>query len=119
MYCYPCKDHPFVNVIPLNVYQVIQRGCDYLGMKVKNVLSKEKTDSLVEARFILIHLIKFNPHFRFSLKEIAKIFNKNDHTTIVHAIKKIKIYYEIDERFKRKLEGAHYFLYGSLQFLVI
>jgi hypothetical protein len=108
-----------VHSVPPNVYQVIQRGCDYLGVKMKHVLSKTKTDSLVEARFILIHLIKFNPHFRFSLNEIAKIFNKNDHTSVVHAIKKIKVYYEVDERFKKKLEGAHYFIYGSLQFLVI
>ena len=86
---------------------------------MKKVLSKERTDALVEARFILIHLIKYNPHFSFSLQEIANIFNKNDHTSIIHAIRKVKIYYEVDQRFRKKLENAHYFIYGSLQFLVI
>ena len=119
MNCYPCKDHPFVYDAPINVLKVIEKGCEYLGIKMKNVLSKVRTDSLVEARFILIHLIKYNPHFNYSLSEIANIFNKNDHTSIIHAIKKVKVYYEVDERFKKKLEGAHYFIYGSLQYLVI
>jgi chromosomal replication initiation ATPase DnaA len=119
MYCYPCLNHPFEHFVPPNVYKIIEKGCEYLGVKMKNVLSKLRTQNLVEARFILMHLIKYNPHFNFSLNEIAKIFNKNDHTSVIHALKKVRDFYEVEQDFKRKLEGTHYFIYGTLSYMVV
>jgi chromosomal replication initiator protein len=118
MYCPPCQDHPFEKVAPLNSRSIIEQGCDYLGVNPVRILSRERTRHLVDARYILMHMLRNNPHFSYSMKELARLFKKDDHTSVVHGLKKVKDYYEVDPHFRTKLEGAHYFVYGHHNYLV-
>lgn len=118
MNCSPCKEHPFVAHIPLEVDNVINDACKYLCVRKESIMGKRRDKHLVDARSIIYHLIRFNPHFNYGLKTIGKIFDK-DHTSILHSLQNVPRFVQVDEDYKHKIEGCHKFVYGSLKYFVL
>ena len=118
MNCIPCKEHPFTKTIPLDVDNIINDACKFLCVKKESVMGKRRDKHLVDARSIIYHLIRYNPHLNYGYKKIGNIFNK-DHTTVIHSVQNVPKFVEVDEDYKHKIEGCHNYVYGSLKYFVI
>lgn len=57
------------------------------GFSIDDLLSSSRLAHLVRARQIAIHVCR--NHMVLSYPAIAKAFNRNDHTTVMHAVGKI------------------------------
>lgn len=68
-----------------NIQRVVS---DYYHIKLSQLLSQERTRSLARPRQIAMALSK--ELTTSALSEIAKAFNKNDHTTVLHACRQIE-----------------------------
>ncbi|WP_172599018.1 helix-turn-helix domain-containing protein [Buchnera aphidicola] len=80
---------------------VIQRKvATYFNIKKSDIISSKRSKFIVEPRQIAMFLIKKLTDYSYS--EIGKAFGKKNHTTVLHACKKInylkkkknKIYYD-------------------------
>jgi len=70
--------------------------CMHFGVAVDDVLSARRTANVVLPRQIAVYLAKLlTPR---SLPEIGRLFGGRDHTTILHAIRKIEALRQSDER---------------------
>ena len=83
--------------------EILKAVADSYGIPEKNILSMKRKKSFVEPRQVAMYLC--NKLTKYSLTEIAERFNRKDHTTVLHACKKITALCENDIKLKEKLEG--------------
>ncbi|HUU27328.1 MAG TPA: chromosomal replication initiator protein DnaA [archaeon] len=76
---------------------------DIYGMPGKAILSFKRKQSFVEPRQIAMYLC--NKLTKYSLNEIADSFKRKDHTTVLHACRKIAKRCEEDTEFKATVES--------------
>jgi chromosomal replication initiator protein len=81
----------------------------YYGLTRHDILSDRRTAEEVKARHVAMYLAKTLTHK--SLPNIGNLFNKRDHTTVLHAVEKMKRLLETD----RKLAKDVATLEGKLQ----
>lgn len=62
---------------------ILDIGCEYFSIKKDHILSKTRPDRIVYPRHCVMYLMCLLTDL--SLNEIAVIFNKKDHTTVIHA----------------------------------
>jgi chromosomal replication initiator protein len=87
------------NVTIEQISQIVSRE---LNIKPSDIKSKKRTQSIVNARRIIIYLARnLTPN---SMPQIAIYFGMKDHTAISHAMKKINEMIENDENLKVFLE---------------
>jgi len=76
-------------IIPLTRTQEIKRlVCQQLGVERSELVSARRTDKLTFARAVAYFLLR-DRHGK-SLPEIGRRFGGRDHTTVLHAIKKLE-----------------------------
>jgi len=63
--------------------------CKYFNVKLEDIKSSSRSSNLVYPRQIAMYLCKEVAHL--SLKQIGKDFGGRDHTTVIHACKKIEV----------------------------
>ena len=76
---------------------------DDFGTPVKAILSLKRKKSFVEPRQTAMYLC--HKLTKLSLPEIAEFFKRKDHTTVMHACRKIAKICEDDVDFKLKVDG--------------
>lgn len=114
MYCNACDDHPFkTQTKRLNPFEVIERSCDFLGLKEQDVLSKKRHRRLCEARFMIGDLLYHDKYLNLSLANIGFILGGRDHTTILHGKKMIDDLIFSNPDFKEKLFNLHLYVYRT------
>ena len=91
----------------LSAKEIITYICTYYKVKYDDLLSNSRKQPLTTVRHITATLLMDNTDL--NLNEIGKILNR-DHSSILHAHKKIDIYFEVDKRFKLQFE---HFLFKS------
>ena len=64
--------------------------------------SKSRKQSMVNARSVAMYLAR--TYTGKSLIEIAKFFNRTDHTTVIHAVKKIEQQINSDDLIAHQVE---------------
>ncbi|NPV88084.1 chromosomal replication initiator protein DnaA [Coprothermobacteraceae bacterium] len=72
----------------LSAQTIAEQVASYFGMTLDELKSSKRSQDLVVPRQIAMYLIR--QHTDMSYPEIASFFNKKDHTTVMHAIDKIK-----------------------------
>jgi chromosomal replication initiator protein len=72
----------------VTVDNIIKTVAEYYKIKVSDLLSKRRTSSLARARQIAMALSKELTHH--SLPELGRAFGGRDHTTVLHAFRKIQ-----------------------------
>lgn len=77
----------------VSVDNIIKIVCEYYHLKKEELTSLRRTAKFAQARQVGMALIKELTHH--SYPEIAKIFKKSNHTTVMYAVKKID-----NERFR-------------------
>jgi hypothetical protein len=81
---------------PLRISDIINAAIKaFPGISKNDILSPRRTADVVRVRQISMYLAK--EMTRKSLPEIGRCFGGRDHTTAIHAVKKIKAKIEIDE----------------------
>jgi chromosomal replication initiator protein len=84
----------------------VQRAvADRLGVSVAALLSPSRVAPVAQARQIAMYLTRELTHL--SLPAIAKAFNRRDHTTVMHAIRKVERRALEDAALSRTLEQLH------------
>ncbi|MFK7959235.1 MAG: chromosomal replication initiator protein DnaA [Phycisphaerales bacterium] len=71
-----------------NVQIIIETVAKYYDLKLPDLLSRRKQKSIAVPRQIGMYLAR--QHTRYSLEEIGGYFGGRDHTTVMHAVRKIE-----------------------------
>lgn len=82
---------------------IIHKTCEHFGVKRTDLMSKKRTADLVRVRHIAIYLCQ--KHTKLSATELARRFGLKDHSTISHAIKKVRLMLNTDEGYRHTFEG--------------
>lgn len=88
----PCEHPEIVEIVEtesrLTMRRIQDVTCDHFGVLRSDILSTRRTAPLVRARHVAVYLCK--TQVSRSLPEIGRAFGNRDHTTILHAIRKVK-----------------------------
>ena len=71
----------------INIQQILDAVTKYYGVKASDLLGKRRNKSVAFPRQVCMFLAR--RHTRFSLEEIGGQFGGRDHTTVLHAFRKI------------------------------
>lgn len=112
--CFPCVNH---NLKPstkfINPDAIITEVCNYLGVSVGRIIGNKRTAKLVNARHLIADILYRDRFLNMSMAEIGRLLGGRDHSSIVHAVKKITDYCETDEQFREQYRKLFIFLYDS------
>ena len=75
------------NTKSINVEHIQNLVCSYFKLNIQELLSPRRSRSLARPRQIAMYLAK--QHTTNSLPDIGRKFSNRDHTTVIHAVKKI------------------------------
>jgi chromosomal replication initiator protein len=87
----------------IDTAEIVSAVCKYFSITKEEILSGKRKKELVLPRQIAIYLIR--EQTTKSLPEIGKIMGGKDHTTIMHAEKKISDLLKIDKYVKESVEN--------------
>lgn len=75
---------------------------EYFGIKVQDLSSRKRPENIANARQIAMHITRNLTEY--SLVQIGQYFGGKDHTTVMHAIKKVDQLIKSDEKFKATID---------------
>lgn len=76
------------------------------GFSVADICGKRRTAEVALARQVAMYICR--NHTESSLQQIAHDFGKKDHTTVLHAVKKIEMLSKEDQRVKKIVEDIEH-----------
>ena len=86
----------------ITIEDIQKRTCDFFGIKMSDLLSSRRLQSLTKPRQIAMFLCKILT--TKSYPEIGRKFGGRDHATVIHAVKKIQEVYESDAEFAHEVD---------------
>jgi len=87
---------------PVLVEDIQKVVCDYFGIRISDIKSKRRSKSLVVPRQIAMYLSK--NLCKISLSDIGEKFGGKDHSTVIHAIKKVETQLKNDRQLIQTIE---------------
>ncbi len=75
---------------------------EYYGIKIQDLSSRKRPENIANARQIAMHITRNLTDY--SLVQIGQYFGGKDHTTVMHAIKKVDQLIKSDDKFKITLD---------------
>lgn len=88
----------------VKVSTVIRFVSKSFGVSVKDIKGKRRTKEVALARQVAMYILR--EELDYNLEEVAKFVNRNDHTTVIHAVDKIKSMIMTDDGFKEQVVGV-------------
>tara|TARA_B100000029_G_scaffold134300_1_gene128613 strand:+ start:1064 stop:2452 length:1389 start_codon:yes stop_codon:yes gene_type:complete len=95
------KDFINYNNKSINVEFIQNAVATYFNLGIQEMLSARRSRSLARPRQIAMYLAK--QHTTNSLPDIGRKFSNRDHTTVIHAIKKIEELIDKDNEIKKNI----------------
>jgi len=95
------KDFINSNNKSINVESIQNIVASYFNLNIQEMLSVRRSRSLARPRQIAMYLAK--QHTTNSLPDIGRKFSNRDHTTVIHAVKKINELIEKDEEIRKNV----------------
>lgn len=86
----------------VKVPHIIRIVANEFKLTVKEIKGRRRTEEIAFARQVCMFILRED--FGFKLDQIAKFLERNDHTTVIHAVDKIKSKLMINEGFKIQLD---------------
>ena len=86
----------------VTIDEIIRKVTDHYGVNLTDMLSARRTRSIARPRQVAMYLSK--KLTSKSLPEIGRRFGKRDHTTVIHAVKKIEELQSIDTQIAKDIE---------------
>lgn len=87
---------------PVDHSRIIKACAEHFGVSVKDITNGGRTKQLALARQVAMYLLR--AALSLSLKEIGGLFGNKDHTTVMHAIKRVGELRAQDPSFAARLE---------------
>jgi chromosomal replication initiator protein len=87
---------------PLDPKRLIAACAEHFGVSVHDLTNGGRTKQLALARQVAMYMMRRT--LRLSLKEIGQLFDGKDHTTVMHAIRKVEELRVTDPGFASRLE---------------
>jgi len=72
----------------IKIPKVLKEVSKAMGVTVKDIKGPRRTKDVALARQVCMYILR--EEFGYKLEEIAKFLNREDHTTVIHAIDKVK-----------------------------
>jgi len=94
----------------VTIDEIIRKVTDHYGVNLTDMLSARRTRSIARPRQVAMYLSK--KLTSKSLPEIGRRFGKRDHTTVIHAVKKIEELQSIDNQISNDIEVLRRMLEG-------
>ena len=95
------KDFINCNVKSINVETIQNIVAAHFNLNIQEMLSARRSRSLARPRQIAMYLAK--QHTSNSLPDIGKKFSNRDHTTVIHAVKKIEELMKKDDEIRQSV----------------
>ena len=95
------KDFVSYNSKSINVESIQNIVAIHYNLNIQEMLSSRRSRSLARPRQIAMYLAK--QHTTNSLPEIGRKFSNRDHTTVIHAVKKIEELIKKDNEIKQNI----------------
>jgi hypothetical protein len=100
------RDHPSIREIQTAV-------CKHYGVKLADMLSARRTAIVVRPRQVAMYLCKeLTPH---SLPQLGRRFGGRDHTTVLHAVRKVPAVSRVDAELAQDIAILFETITGTLQ----
>lgn len=87
----------------LKPVDIIKTVSNQFHISTANLRGPSRTKNLVEARHLAMYLL--HQELGITLEEIGRIFNGRDHTSVIHAVEKIRYQLEDNEQLKTHLSA--------------
>lgn len=87
--------------IPKNMEEIIESIANYYNLSPKDIIGTSRSSQFMEARQVAMYCIK--KHLKTSLQQIGEYFSGRDHTSVLHATKKIEKKIKEDSEFWKKI----------------
>lgn len=88
---------------PLTFQSIMDVVSSEFGFSPEDICGKRRTAEVALARQVAMYMCR--THTESSLQQIAKDFGKKDHTTVLHALKKIEMLMKEDARVRKIVEN--------------
>tara|TARA_B100000686_G_C16253701_1_gene695722 strand:- start:110 stop:679 length:570 start_codon:yes stop_codon:yes gene_type:complete len=95
------KDFIIYNNNTINIESIQNIVANHFSLKLPEMLSPRRSRSLARPRQIAMYLAK--QHTTNSLPDIGRKFSNRDHTTVIHAVKKIEELIKKDNEVKQNV----------------
>lgn len=84
---------------------IVKKVAEYYQLDAELLKKETRIKNVVEARSICYLLLKHFCGNRFTLNEIARIFNQESHSTIVNGLRNAESYYTLYDFYKEKVDN--------------
>jgi len=95
----------------VNVKHLLSAVCDFYSIENDDIMSKNREQKISLPRQILMYLMR--EELKFSFPNIGKELGGRDHTTVMHACKKIKSELENNIKMKQEVETLKQNIYNQ------
>ncbi len=95
------KDFIDSNIKSINIESIQNVVAAYFNLNIQEMLSPRRSRSLARPRQIAMYLAK--QHTTNSLPDIGRKFSNRDHTTVIHAVKKIEDLLKKDDEIRQSI----------------
>jgi chromosomal replication initiator protein len=87
---------------PVSVEDVVKAVCHHFNLRSSDVLGKDRHRSVAQARHVAIYLCR--QRLKCSYPELGRHFGHRDHTSVMHAVKKVEALREVDPEIRGHIE---------------
>ena len=87
----------------ITIEQIQRKVCDLFGLKPSDLKAKTRTKSVAFPRQVAMYLARRLTHL--SLAEVGRSFGGKDHTTVLHAVEKIRTLIEEDPKLRKTVDS--------------
>jgi chromosomal replication initiator protein len=87
----------------VTVEHIQHKVCDFFNLKLSDLKAKNRTRAVAFPRQVAMYLARDLTHA--SLAEIGRAFGGKDHTTVLHAVDKIKALLQEDPKLRKTVDG--------------
>ena len=87
----------------ITIDQIQRKVSDFFGVTVSDLKAKTRTRAVALPRQIAMYLARDLTHA--SLAEVGRGFGGKDHTTVLHAVEKIKRLLQEDQKLRKSIDG--------------
>jgi chromosomal replication initiator protein len=92
----------FEAVKKIGIDLIQQIVADYFNIKIQDLSSRKRPENIAKARQIAMYITR--QLTEYSLVQIGQYFGGKDHTTVMHAIKKVDQLIKSDDKFRATLD---------------
>jgi len=82
--------------------EIIKKVCEHYKIKLSEIKSSTRVSNIALPRQICMYIL--NKEFGYKLEEIARLLGRKDHTTVMHARKKIQEKIENENNFAKEID---------------